>query len=298
MKKIFTLLFLTACIYSYSQNLVPNPGFEVQDSCPAVSELFVCQPWYSPTPGSPDAFNSTCPTQSTPAHTGIGCAGVFTYSTFPNNREYMQAPLTTPLTGGQVYSVSFWVKRANFRYAINRIGAYLSVGAISSSVTSALPYTPQVENPASNMLSASTSTWVLISGSFTASGGEDHITIGNFSNDAQTDTLVVNSSSTSFVSYYYVDDVSVTAGVGINEIYGNENLVSVFPNPSAGRFSVEGEILKKSGVKIYNSAGEMVYESLAETMKEEIDLSAFPRGIYLMRINTGKEAAVKRIIIQ
>ena len=44
MKKIFTLLFLSACVFSNAQNLVPNPGFEVQDSCPAVSELFVCQP--------------------------------------------------------------------------------------------------------------------------------------------------------------------------------------------------------------------------------------------------------------
>src|SRR5690242_11561596 len=125
MKKNLTLLFLIISIFCNAQNLVPNPGFEIQDSCPAVSELFVCQPWNTPTPGSPDAFNSTCPSQNASGHTGIGCAGVFTYSTFPNNREYMQAPLTAALTAGQVYRVSFWVKRSNFRYAVNRLGAYL-----------------------------------------------------------------------------------------------------------------------------------------------------------------------------
>jgi hypothetical protein len=153
-----------------------------------------------------------------------------------------------------------------------------------------------VENPSGNMLSSSA--WILISGSFTASGGEDHITIGNFSNDSQTDTFVVNSASTSFVSYYYVDDVSVTLGVGIGEIYANENLVSVFPNPSAGQFFIEGEILKKSEVRIYNSAGELVQEFYMSAGKKEVDLSTLPKGIYFMRMSSEQKEASKKIIIQ
>ena len=148
MKKIFTLLSLSGCIFSNAQNMVPNPSFDVQDSCPAVSELFVCQPWNTPTLGTPDAFNSTCPTQNGPGHTGIGSAGVYAFSTFPDNREYMQAPLLSPLVAGQSYNVSFWVKRANFRYAINRFGAYFSVGAVSNmSTTSVLAYIPKCKTP-------------------------------------------------------------------------------------------------------------------------------------------------------
>ena len=107
MKKIFTLLFLPASIFSSAQNLVPNASFDVQDSCPAVSELFVCQPWERPTLGTPDAYNSTCPTQNPPGRTGIGSSGVYLFSTFPDNREYMQVALTSALTSGQTYYVSF-----------------------------------------------------------------------------------------------------------------------------------------------------------------------------------------------
>ena len=302
MKKIFTLSLslLAANIFiSKAQNLIPNPSFDVQDSCPAVSELFVCQPWNKPTLGTPDAFNSSCPSQNISGHTGIGSAGVYLYiGVWPDDREYMQAPLTSALTGGQTYYVSFWVKRSNYRYAVNRVGAYFSAGAINNMTTTGyLPYTPQVQNPSTNMLSASG--WIMISGSFVASGGEDHIIIGNFSDGSQTDTAVINSSSSSKVAYYQVDDISVTlSGNGVNEVYENENLISVFPNPSTGKFQLEAETLKESEIKIYNSIGEMLYDSYLPAGKSDIDLSASPKGIYFIRMNSEEKEATKKIIIQ
>ncbi len=298
MKKIFTLLFLSGCIFSSAQNLVPNSSFDVQDSCPAVSELFVCQPWNSPTLGTPDAFNSTCPTQNTPGRTGIGSAGIFLLTYSANYREYMQAPLTSALTGGQMYNVSFWVYRSNYRYAVNRIGAYFSVGAVNDmTTTSVLPYIPQVENPATTMLSASG--WMMISGSFVASGGEDHIIIGNFSNDSETDTAVINASSSSKVANYHVDDVSVTSTVSsINDIHASENMISVFPNPSTGKFYLKAEPLKKSEIKIYNSTGNIVYESYLPTGKTEIDISDLPRGLYFIIMNSEEIITAKKIILQ
>ena len=298
MKKIFTLLFLSSSIFSNAQNLVPNPSFDVQDSCPIVSELFVCQPWGTPTLGTPDAYNSTCPTQNITGRTGIGSSGVYLFSTFPDNREYMQVALTNALTGGQTYYVSFWVKRLNYRYAVNRVGAYFSVGSINNmTTTSVLPYSADVENPSTNMLSATG--WVNISGNFVASGGESHILIGNFSNDAQTDTSVVNAGSTSKVAYYQVDDVSVTlSGNSVNDILASENNIQVFPNPSTGKFQLVAETLKEAEIKIYNSIGEIVYESFLPTGEAAIDMSASPKGVYFIRMDAEAMSAAKKIIVE
>lgn len=235
------MLILSCCVLSgtdaTAQNLVPNAGFEVQDSCPLVSELFVAQPWESPTMGTPDAFDSNCPQQNSAARTGTGSAGFFTYSTFPDNREYIQAPLLSSLVGGQTYCVSFYVKVNNFRYGVNRVGAYFQSGAVNLSQTSVLNFTPQVENPSNNMIS-NTGSWTEVSGTFTASGGEDHIIIGNFADDANTDTLVINSGSSSLVSYFKIDDISVTqCVVGIEDQNPNDYF-QVYPNPNNGSFTV------------------------------------------------------------
>src|SRR6185436_18947278 len=83
--------------YTSAQNLVPNNGFEVQDSCPLVSEITLAPPWNSPSHGTPDLFDHDCPTQNPPAHTGHGSSGVFTIVEFPDYREYIQARLLAPL---------------------------------------------------------------------------------------------------------------------------------------------------------------------------------------------------------
>src|SRR5438309_8590072 len=114
MKKIFTqwfplatILFLALNTLIHAQNLVPNYSFDVMDTCPLVSQITLAHPWNSPTSGTPDLYNSTCATQNFPGRTGIGSSGIFLFNTFPNNREYIQAPLTSSLTEGQNYCVSF-----------------------------------------------------------------------------------------------------------------------------------------------------------------------------------------------
>ena len=70
-----------------------------------------------------------------------------------------------------------------------------------------LPVTPQVESPANAPLANSTG-WTLVSGVFTAAGGEDHIVIGSFHNDASTATFP-GPGQWPGGAYYSIDDVSV-----------------------------------------------------------------------------------------
>ncbi len=203
-------------------NLVPNPGFESYTSCPtSFSQIYQAAPWDTPTTGTSDYLNACAPMVFPsvnvpqneqgyqPAHGGVGYAGLIPYSAAPDYREYVSAPLLSPLAPGTPYVVQFWVSLADSSlYAIDRLGAYLSVGPVGPVPNWApLAVTPQVESPA-NVPLANATGWSLISGIVVAAGGEDHITIGSFHNDVST-ALTPGPGTWPGGSYYYVDDVSV-----------------------------------------------------------------------------------------
>jgi hypothetical protein len=303
MKKLVTTLFYSALFFQvtdmFGQNLVPNPGFEVQDSCPQVSEIQLAPPWDSPQSGTPDLMNSTCPSQNFPGHSGIGSAGVFCYiAASSDNREYLQAPLISPLVAGHTYCVSFYLKRSNYKYAIDRFGAHFSVGPTHLTMnTDYLPYTPQVENPAGSPLSASG--WILVEGNFTAQGGEDNIILGNFSPDAQTTATIVNAGSTSEVAYYAIDDILVEeCNVGIDEntlsnditVYhekGSNSIIAKIPS----KYSIEN-------LSLFNSVGQKINLILTERQNEQliITIPDYTSGIYILQIEIGGRLISKKVL--
>lgn len=247
--KLIIALFLLIGKDSFSQNLVPNPSFEVVACQTAFNFPFGCtitnnSPWVQPSQGSSDSFN-TCHTgafgdYSVPAnfqgtqaaHTGDGYGGIMTYEGMGIvYREYIQIQLTTPLVAGNSYSVSFYCSLGdNSQYASSGLGAYISVGAISSTNQNNLPYTAHIEaaSPITN-----SSGWELISGTFTASGGEDYITIGNFNDDINTTTSLVSAGAQFNRAFYFIDDVNVSlpSGSGLSICEGDSILIGgVFQN--------------------------------------------------------------------
>lgn len=143
--------------------------------------------------------------------TGDGFVGLFVYRTdVANMREYAQVQLTQPLESGKCYLVEFFVNTPNdHALVIDRVGAMLSTGPVSSIGAQPIGGTVQVENTAGQLLT-DTMGWTRISGHFMAAGGEDHITIGNFNNDTQTMSQVYNPGVWYAISsYLYIDDVRV-----------------------------------------------------------------------------------------
>lgn len=282
-----------------AQNLVPNPSFEVQDTCPAVSQIYLAIPWNSANLGTPDLFNNSCSTQNSQARTGIGSSGVYCYSTFPNNREYLQVPLTQNLVAGQMYHVSFWVIRANFKYAVSNIGAYFSNGAMSVQSTGVLPVTPQVLNAYSNVISGSA--WSQISGNFVASGGESHLILGNFSNDAGTNLVIANASNTSEVAYYRFDDISVTSTmVGIEEFGSKELTWGTSASGDRVWVSVPGALEGAQPFSLFDMGGRMVPFTTERSGADRYDIiPATPAaGLYLLRVQSGSDTRVAKVIFQ
>lgn len=218
----------------FAQNLVPNPSFENGNA------LF-CDPfgtidfdtcaanWYTPTLGTPDLFSTTMAqtcwnfqpnsTYAGPIglkgpqlpRTGDIMAGFFAY-TIPglNQREYVQVQLTEPLEACRLYRVSFYISLADStELATSRIGAHLSTSAQSLGTNNVLVLNPQVE---ATTVIDDTTNWVLVVDTIEVPAAYEYLTIGNFYDDANTDTTLNPGSSGAagtYGAYYFLDDVAV-----------------------------------------------------------------------------------------
>ncbi|MBN4051407.1 SprB repeat-containing protein, partial [bacterium AH-315-M05] len=216
---------------SFAQNLVPNWDFETYSPCPAgISDLNVAAPWTNASQATPDYYNA-CAIPPNPvnvpnallgyrtARSGVGFAGLITYEDagffgcpdpFTSSiwREYITTQLTSPLVAGQDYCVQFYVSLPrDTKYATAEIGMYLSTTPINSPDSVNLTYIPQIVNTSGVI--TDTVNWVLIQGTFTAAGGEQYITIGNFNDDGGTTIQCFNSGSFNPYAYYYIEDVCV-----------------------------------------------------------------------------------------
>jgi gliding motility-associated-like protein len=287
MKKVFyILLIICSFVKAKAQvNIVPNPSFEaLLDSilCP-VCCIDLTPPWQNPTGGSPN-FYAACttvqPDYDVPQniygyqlpHTGIGYAGFGVYPGLPpfiTSREYIQVQLTDTLKVNKRYKVSFFVSLSDSaQLATDDIGAYFSDTAIHKGISDSSPFsdfTPQIINSQGNFL-IDKENWMEISGIYTALGGEQFITIGNFYDDANTDTISVNG-GIFYNSYYYIDDVSVTIIPDTIEPIPPENDIFI-PNIFSPNNDLNNDVLfvrshniKEMIFSIYNRWGEKVFES-------------------------------------
>jgi hypothetical protein len=82
-----------------------------------------------------------------------------------------------------------------------------------------------------------------------------------------------------------------TAGIGENNISAK-----VYPNPTSGEITLEGENL--SHVRIVNAYGQMVYNAKVEGEQIRIDLSNMAKGIYMMHIEADGGQAVRKIVVE
>jgi hypothetical protein len=245
---LFFSLCLMCCsvVSADAQNLVPNGNFDQTNGnvplgiTEITDELVRCGTgWKRTTAGSSDYFHRRGSYPAYAPGTGFGYqepmsdsafAGILIVhdntSSFPNpgtqSREYISRQLSSALIAGHTYRVTFWVARAeqpNYSTTsgtVTRIGAYMSTSAVVSSSSVPLSnLTPQVCS--SSLLDSDD--WQKITGTFTATGGEKYITIGNF--EAQlvntetrkrspyTASPITPAYNFALTAYYFIDDVAL-----------------------------------------------------------------------------------------
>ena len=88
--------------------------------------------------------------------------------------------------------------------------------------------------------------------------------------------------------------------MGVNE-NSSDNLVSIFPNPSNGKFTLQFKSLdikkQKTILELYNLLGEKIYSQLIDSVDQLIDFSSQAKGVYFVKLKTDKSVCTKRIII-
>ena len=82
-----------------------------------------------------------------------------------------------------------------------------------------------------------------------------------------------------------------TVGTGMDP----EHEWGVFPNPSAGKYTISYEGTGSIEEKVYNMQGELVYVKQDYNLGAVIDISGQPAGIYILRMTTGN-AVTGRLI--
>jgi hypothetical protein len=289
--------FLIFCaLQSDAQNLIPNPSFE--DTLKKTTPLFVPTNWKTPTNGSPDLltiYNNNLNNRGIPINTfggqmpksGIAYAGLIIYTLAQNNdskrfREYLQNRLTKPLIQDSSYCLQLNVSLADsFPYASkNKLGVYFSQNQINSNNSFYLPVQPQIMVSPDTFITEK-ERWVEYNFEYTAQGGEEYITIGNFTDSTEVDTLFVEGGSKDLGykgTYYYIDDVYLGAcdslpydtGVGLqeSELIGRNH--RLYPNPAseAVRLTFEVRVNEEFTFSLYDLQGRLVQEQLLQVGNE------------------------------
>ena len=239
-------------------NLVRNPGLE-NDLFVPTSFIGAANPgatfiagWRLPTRGTADFFNAInvpgsavelpnnlCFGSQSPRN-GYGYGGFFGYTSANGSyREYLEDQLNAPMIVGRKYLVSMYVSLSDFStIAIDNLGIALRTSQTKELTFSNLSFTPVVVSP-DNVFLSDKKSWVNISAVITADQPYQYLVIGNFKNNASTDTLRLTDTSSvlsggtfpgcgsiSHSAYYFVDDVVVAE---VNESAGPQCLLSSVP---------------------------------------------------------------------
>jgi len=212
---ILFILFIFWHNYVHSQNLITNPGFELYNNCPTGRGQILMSPgydsfltaidWIDPTNTSPDYFNR-CGTDSSvklpylsidgyhEPHGGDACAGIALFSGNPADdttdywSEYLETKLSAPMIAGHQYYVNFYAcltYHGPMYYTIisvDQIGVRFTNNMIDTTSQGPMFYmtgTPDIVTPPGFYVT-DTGNWTLISGIYTATGGEQWMTLGRF----------------------------------------------------------------------------------------------------------------------
>ncbi len=302
-KIIFVFSFLLIANFSFAQvNLVPNPSFEDTVNCPiAPDEMYNSSGWSS-YGASPDYMNACCSSaMGVPynwggyqqAASGNAYAAFATYvSSIANYREFIGRPLSSSLNVGTKYYVTFKVSLSISPSAAGNCASD-KMGAMFSTVPYNLSPAPITNNPPvySNSIITDSLNWTRIFGFFIPDSAYNHIIIGNFFDDNNTDTLKITTGFFDF-AYYFLDDVCVSIDSLYTLNYDYTYLTeynsiadfSIYPNPAKDYFVIDNKN-KSYDLKIYNSLGqELYYEKGISEKHYEMDLENINEGLLFISI--------------
>jgi hypothetical protein len=320
-------LTLTVCIVltdssiaQIGENLIRNWNFETRrvnsqgdTSCPSGAGQIHFAKFWASAYGAPSYFNA-CSNETHPnfgvpwnlfgfqepydgeAYSLVACLS----PVWPDARQFLFQELEAPLMANQQYRMQFRVNLADScNFAMSGMGALLSVENTRDEQWQKEDFfasEPQVLNPWENLL-ADKGGWTLISGTFTAQGGEKYLSIGCFLSDNEDNVQRVsdypNGPSHSWEGVgYFVDGVELywDRNIGIDD--PENKSIKLYPNPADAIITIETE-RGAEVMEMFDVSGRGVLHSSLSSPKETIDISHFPSGVYVVAV-TLRDGSVHR----
>lgn len=135
-----------------------------------------------------------------------------------------------------------------------------------------------------------------------------------FQGNTAVDTILAKQTGNSF-EFKGLALGNYTLGVTAMDLYGNKSnkvttsvtlsgveditaeTVSIYPNPSSGKFNIVTESTAPVSFNVYNVAGGLVNSGII-TGKYTLDLSSLSEGVYFMHLNNGNSTQIRKLVIQ
>jgi hypothetical protein len=298
---VLSLAFSLAVLFSFAQNLVPNPSFELTTSdCLPYPGL---QGWFSPNLATPDLFTvevETCWVHLSDQMmqelgfiaplTGNNMVGLFCADPETSNvqtREYLACRLLEPLVQDEVYQVAFSTYRRSLgNFAIDKLGVHFSLDSFFYDVADMLPVIPQWEN---NQLHTISDEWTNYEFFYTADGGEQYLTFGCFRDYDEMQVIDVQTSTKDWNHAYYVfDDFSVEPAVNVASTEPKLFGITV----SASELKI---VTKEKGMlRISNLQGQEILNEPLAIGENVILFSPKSSGVYFATVHNDKQSSSLR----
>ncbi len=323
---VFALMISAASLTAHAQNLVPNPSFEEYLECPFSTAELDNQvvDWYS-WQMTPDFFHS-CSDEidgfaGVPENvwgfqwpmTGEAYAALITFEDHnPNGREYVAAQLIEPLVVGQQYYMVFHTSLCDGGLNINRKCATNNLG-MRFFVNPTYSYFPpdqsfHVDNFAHlnhGEIIADDDNWVKIEGWFTADDIYNWVAIGNFFDDDNTDTNILNDTGQCW-GYYYIENICIASDsadcdelLSSNSRTEENNYLRVYPNPVSEELFVEVETGWIQALSLFDIQGKVIRSfTKLSSPSIKINVSNLQKGIYVLRIQINEEFFNHKIVVR
>ncbi len=308
-----------------AQNLVPNHSFEEYEVCPYTTGF---QEGDRPTHwrswlNSPDYFHACAgslqdiDTLVSVPHNGWGFqhawggeayVGYYAYSTTDQYREYIGAELLEPLEVGEIYHVSFRTNMAwdgNYWYtggACNNMGLLFTM---TSNAWEDFVGPPFLFRNHAHLYSPTVITdtvgWTLVSGAFVADSAYRYVVLGNFFENALTDTLAIPPGGAETI-YYFVDDVHVCRqqegcdGTGVGEM---EDAVAPWAvlDPASGDVLLTWHARPWFSAEVVDMAGRVVGRGEAHSNMLRLQATSWSTGIYIARLWQGQHREFIKFVL-
>jgi hypothetical protein len=146
----------------------------------------------------------------------------------------------------------------NSMYTSNDIGVYFTSNSITGAGFAPLPVTPQISNMSATLLDSMN--WTLLSGTFTATGGENYFIVGNF-------------------LFTEVEE-------------NNTNLISVFPSLFKNELIISG-IENSVSIILCDAAGKLVLSQELNMQNTSVNTESLAKGFYFYEIRN-KAGLIKK----